>query len=1036
MRLPSRSLAAAVLRGIRARGLLSASTVLLTVLAVAGAVLGPAFQVAVSRSYAITRLADAAPALSGLTWTFRPDARYDGAPAAGADRAVAAIEGLAGRGGAGLASFTPLQTQWETERRGGLGGRVSLLAKDGACARLEIEGRCPERAGEVLLLDGDLERAGLAVGARTEVGGVGRVRVVGTYQAPEVSDAYWFDLLRFTSTPARENAATGRTTPYRPAPLVTSAATFRELPADRWLVRVDGPLRVPTSWTLDDLGPTVAAVERWGEVEADVTGGRLVGRSTNDLATVAREVRAEQAVAQDSVAPAVLSLVLVALTLLLRLLLAAGEVRTRELALASLRGVRSRRLWGLGLSEPLALLLLAAPLGVAVGLGLSWGLVRWWLLPGLPVPLPPASLAAAALVLVAAAAVAVLAVGLVLRVSLADRLAGTRRPVAASRWSLVAQLALVAAALVVLSATLGGAGAGERRPGVTDLVLPVLLGVAAGLAVVRATSAAAGWWARRRPDTRSLAGFVAARALSRRAAGSLVILPLTAAMAVGVFAIGVADAAGTWRASVAATRAPADQVWASPLGLAETVDLTHGVDPDGRWLAAAGSAALGSTRLAVVDTPRLARVATWPHQWSPGIDPDEIAAALDRPGEVPEPRGRRIGLRLAADLDLEGGGVGDGPLFVELRLRPFGEDTTRVYLGPFRPDGTSRAAADVPCGDGCALEGISVGGRAALSLSMAGSVRLEEMTLDAAPFERGLVGARWSPSPDAAATSPLTAVTEDGDGVRLEVSDANGAGVIRLSSGGIPERIPVVVGRDVPGGVEALRLPTGDVAADPVLVAESTPFAGPAGVLVDATLLANDRTVYDATLTMAVLARADAPQEVREALASRGLSVATTLPGVRATLDSSAHALALRLYLVVAALVLVMALAGLLVSTAVQLPQRRRDAASLRVVGVSSRAVAGAVWRELLVALGSAAVAGIAAGTLAQQVVLRTVQLGMAGGGTLDAEASTPRVVPEIDPVRLAVLTLLALGVLGAVAIGSALVTVRGSRAATLRENG
>ena len=79
----------------------------------------------------------------------------------------------------------------------------------------------------------------------------------------------------------------------------------------------------------------------------------------------------------------------------------------------------------------------------------------------------------------------------------------------------------------------------------------------------------------------------------------------------------------------------------------------------------------------------------------------------------------------------------------------------------------------------------------------------------------------------------------------------------------------------------------------------------------------------------------------------------------------------------VAVLVLLMALAGLFVSTAVQLPARRRDAASMRVVGVPRRSVMSAVVRELAVVLGGTAIAGLAAGTLAQYVVLRTVTLGV-----------------------------------------------------------
>ena len=55
------TLAGAVLRGIRSRALLSAGSVLLIALAVGSAVLGPVFQVAVTKSYVVSRLNDAPP---------------------------------------------------------------------------------------------------------------------------------------------------------------------------------------------------------------------------------------------------------------------------------------------------------------------------------------------------------------------------------------------------------------------------------------------------------------------------------------------------------------------------------------------------------------------------------------------------------------------------------------------------------------------------------------------------------------------------------------------------------------------------------------------------------------------------------------------------------------------------------------------------------------------------------------------------------------------------------------------------------------
>ena len=91
----------------------------------------------------------------------------------------------------------------------------------------------------------------------------------------------------------------------------------------------------------------------------------------------------------------------------------------------------------------------------------------------------------------------------------------------------------------------------------------------------------------------------------------------------------------------------------------------------------------------------------------------------------------------------------------------------------------------------------------------------------------------------------------------------------------------------------------------------------------------------------------------------------------------------------VTVLVILLAFAGLAANLAVQLPSRRRDAASLRVVGVRTRSIMVGVVAEFLLVLGAAALAGIAAGALAQYVVVRTVTLGFA-----DTEL-TPRVLPS-----------------------------------------
>lgn len=1015
----------AILRGLRARALLSAGSVLLTALAIGSAVLGPVFSEAVTNSYVVTRLQETPPGLTGLSRVFTPDS---GIALEQAKRdAVAASDTLT----TGPWQEPVVITQ--SERFSALRGVVTFWSRPDACDHLEIEGRCPEKQGEVLMLTADAESNGVELGKPLslpifEPGGVqdldlprpglSQVVVVGTYDTPGPGEG-WLIPGRLT----RQNEQTtinGGYTPYQPGPLITTDDTVTAMGA--WTVRVDTSLDVPPDLTPDQLDEAAASAAALpSDTELGVEGGTIRKDDTNSLGDVVDEVRFQQSTARSSIAPAVLSLVLVALALLMRLLNAASELRVPELALASLRGVTARRLWGLGLAEPLALLLIAIPIGVGFGLGLSVLLVRSWLVPGLPLPLPATSWLAAGLVLVAAFAVACVAVGLVVRESLASQLSGVRRPVAARRWSVIAQLTLVALAVAVLASKLSASAPGE--PDATDLVLPVLLAVVAGLAATRLTAVLATWWTGRSRG-RSLSGFVSSRAISRRQEGTLVILPITAAIAVAVFGAGVYDSAATWRTSVAATASPAATTWSTRLTLSEAVDLTRRIDPEGEWVMAAASATNPGANFSIVDSSRLARVATWPPTWSPDLDVDQVVDEIAPGGVVPTVRGKRLSLTIDNRADM------DRDLAVEVRFGSRGGTPLKAYLGPF-PRGEHTRTTRIPaCREGCPLEGMTLGGGAGTNTRMSGTLRLLDIRVDGSPVEGGIVGAGWTPTPDPAVRTSITDLVESDGALEMSVDTGDSVGMARLTAGGITRDRPALAGPGVQDrAIAKLDEGYGLIPVDRVGEIEGMPFTGPSGLLVDYSSFITDRPVYDNLMTVRVLAREGTPRSITEALSEAGLSVETTLAQERHVLDQSAYALALRLYGVVAALVLVMALAGLFVSAAVQLPARRRDAAALRVVGVPRGAVMVAVVRELAVVLGSAALAGILAGSLAQWVVLRTITLGYADDPT------TPALVAAISPLRLVVLALLAAAVFGTVALVSASMTVRGARGATLRES-
>ncbi len=1020
----------AVLRGIRSRALLSAGSILLIALAIGSAVLGPVFQVAVTNSYVVTRLNDALPRSTGLSRLLEPAPEFEGGPAEGAR--VAAEAALARDKG----PFAVPQVQLESVRvDSGVTtpdlshsrGRAMLLAKEGACDHLQITGQCPTSPGQALILAGDAEFSGLEIGDSVDLtGGLPNVTIVGTYTVPATETDFWFDPRRLASVPRRIDDISGAVEPYQPAPLIVTPQSFDAVPVDAWKVRVDRRLVVPPDWTDQDLADATASGKAVAGDPVQLENATLTGSPLGDLPALLAEARAQEQTARSSIAPAVLSLVLVALALLLRLLTAASELRLPELALASLRGVGERRLWALGLVEPLALILIALPLGILTGLGLSLGLTRAWLAPGLPLPLPMAALVAAVAVFVAAVGVAVLAVGMVLRDTLASQLTGLKRPGTARRTAVLTELILIALAVGMLATKLTGGSAGT--PDLTDLVLPVVLAVVAGLIATRVIRLVARRASRR--SGRSLPGFVAARALGRRQEGTLVILPLTAAIAVGVFGIGVYDAAADWRASVAATATPAAELWSSPLTMAQTVDLTHEVDPDGTSLMALASFASPGARLAVVDGSRMASVLSWSDEWTPGTPVDEVQRLIASSGQPPRFTGASVGL--AVDRDL----VTDSEVHVELQLRTSAGKLRNVYVGPIKQGASTVTAKAGFCQAGCSIERMTVGGGAALRIAMDGRLTIEDIVVDDEPLPGGIEGVGWSLSEGViGASNPAQEieVTSTGGTIVADIDTTRVEGQVRLVPGEIPARRPLVVGVGNQLGqastASSLPISGANMPVKKVLSAESLPLVGPAGSLIDYRMLVSDRLVYDNTFTVYVAAAADTPAAMRKELADRGLSVDKTLADERATLDQGAYALALRLYAVASVLVLLMALAGLFVSTAVQLPARRRDAAALRVVGVPRRVVVSSVAREFAVVLGGAAVAGIAAGALAQYVVLRTIRLGYI------ETLATPRLVPGVDLPQLALIAGASAVVFGAFAFGSAVLTVRGARGATLRES-
>jgi putative ABC transport system permease protein len=351
-------------------------------------------------------------------------------------------------------------------------------------------------------------------------------------------------------------------------------------------------------------------------------------------------------------------------------------------------------------------------------------------------------------------------------------------------------------------------------------------------------------------------------------------------------------------------------------------------------------------------------------------------------------------------------------------------------VGPFDL-GHSTSTRRLPaCRVGCRVEAISFGGPSALVEAMHGTVDIDRFQVDGHDVP-GVLDRSWhvaqaqTGSPTAVQGRPSVA----GGHLAVTFSARSSATYAGISPDDLPAVVPVLLGRQAKPYRTLTTGSSGTFPVQSVGRAESTPFRGPSGVVMDFDAFIRSALQTNSDTQVFVWARADTPQSILDELSRRGLSRPTTEASAKSVLDQDAFALALRLYSVVAVLVVLLALAGLAANLAVQLPARRRDAASLRVVGVTRRSVMAGVVIEFLVVIGAAALAGVAAGALAQYVVVKTVTLGFAD------TALTPRVLPSFhlsSGIRLSVVVMVVLFV---VATGFALLTVRGARTSTLREN-
>ncbi|MFB6394504.1 FtsX-like permease family protein [Polymorphospora lycopeni] len=1008
------------LRGIRHRRGRSLIVVLLAAIATAAAVVIPAYTRAAQQSVLTDTVTATRPATVGVTVSGRTGA-------AAPDLAAVQASTDAALPGTTVAGFLdpPIGTLWWQTRDGAAKSSVTpshsptaadVIYRTGVCDHLVLTvGGCPRQRGEAVVSARSAAETGWQVGQRIEIMPPGLATglpaipftVTGLYVPADEQASYWGNTTYLNGNRYTDDDAYIADTIFVGAESdLLGADTF---PEPRFSVEYH--LRGIAGLRLDQVPVIRADLDK---LNREVTAGAALSGLPASLDVAAEH----QAVLARSVPLIAVPLVLLCWFVLFLVVAALTEERGPEIALGKLRGLRLSQVGFFAVAEPMLLIALATPLGVALGLGLTEAGARAFLADGGHVELRAPVLLAAVAAFAGAGVAAALATRRTVRASVLSLL---RRIPSRAPWrAVVVESAVGALALVGLFQVLA---AGDRTSPLAYLA-PPLLAVVAGLVAARLLTA----WARLRGRTAAQRGDVslllATAQLARRPATARVVVLMTVAVALLTFAVTIWDVASINRmiAARAEVGAPAVHTVTAtdPAALLAAV---RAADPDGRRaMAVAWSSqryADENLRIATVDAPRLGAVAGWP-----GRDAAQTAALgellappwTDGPAPIPV-RGPAI----EADVDV-GQLVQTEPMRLVL-LVARGTEPQVVNLGPLRPGRHTYQGQLDGCADGCRLLGLSVRRFPTDSTESTVDLTVAALREGGRPLDAGLTDDRAWRAPAELPTGLRLTVRPEAGGLRLTGTSSSADLVAEYADG--PPAAPVVVAGSplsADGAPQEFGFQTfGDEITRMRVVDRSLAlpdFGRPALMLDLSTVLRQaERDGLGDTRgwEYQVWTTADAGPDLVAALADAGVEVTGTrfVEQRHEELGRLAPALALRLYLLAGVVAALLGIGVLLLNIRVGARARLRDMAALRLVGVSRPALRRALRREYGVVVAVPLVIGLVAGLGGAALLLPAIPLAEVGPDALDPVYRVGAVwIPTAVAALLAALLLAAASVL------------------------
>lgn len=857
-----------------------------------------------------------------------------------------------------------------------------IVWREGQCAHLRlVSGRCPHGDGEVIASARTGGPTwGVRVGATVVLPALphdvvaqdgsgfpmpapAELKVVGLYVPRNVDDRFWYGHDYFDAHPGSGPGGEGPDTiddvfVDRGAFDAASAGTEGLATVDYYLdaSRIDRA-GVPA------LRAAVAKAQRTFPLNDNPTLTTQVD-SVLDHATQAR------AGLDGGTAAVTIQLLLLAWLVLFEVVLASSESRATEVAIAKLRGLPPRSVAAFALGEPIALILVAAPIGLLCGWLATRGLASALLTEGVPVRLNAGAFAAAALAVVGGLVAAALATRRLLTRSVLDQWRRAEEQVSRGRTMAVVDVVVAAAAIVTVVA-LQRHSSSTGHPSSALLLGPALLVLAVALLGLRLLPGTAGAVAGLTRASRHLGTFLATRQVARRAGEHRFAALLAVAAGMAVFSVAANDVVRHNETTRAQQEVGANRVVNVQAGRGVDVDdVVHQVDPQGRWAmaAAAWSPVGGSVGVTIqaVDISRLPHLGYY----------DSALATL-----VP-----KLSAHVAHSVTLTADAVratvtasghfGHATLDVIVADRD-GRPTTVV--GPVVSAGTSQLVVPVTCSSGCRLVGFGLDRAAGEFLTMTGRWTVSGVEVRTA-------GGSWQRT-DAQLTAPGAwrggrTQTQGADHVTsgpagtTDVFVAEPGGWPSMEITDIPRPLPVLLTADAtattstPPFVNDLTRAQIDLAR--VATVRRVPRLLGSGGLADLTAARASLPAFEQLSRQEVWLGPHAPPDALARLQRAGLVLGTP-DSVREhvrSLRQQGPALALQLFLFASFACTGLALAATVLALAAAGRRRSFELAALRTIGVRRRSLLGACLGEQLILLGTGLLLGVVPGLVAARVAL------------------------------------------------------------------